>query len=161
MNKLLVENKDRKKFNYNYGSVAYELQPEVEIKKGKEQKPKQVKSNKKANLVKLKLVTYVMALSLAGLAITSRFAIITNLSGNNRKINAEIKQAQSLNQDLTVELAKINNLRHVDQIASEEYMMVSPDNKNTVYINAQGLTKKSSDMGSEGKGALKLFGLIR
>jgi cell division protein FtsL len=147
--------------NYMYGSTAYDLQPEI----NKEKKQKNVKKPRKNSKAKFKLMGSVIAISFLSLFILTRFASIVKLTYDVRSIKSEIRKVQEENDNIKVEMAKLNNIKSIEKMAVGKLGMVVPDKKQVVYIDVKPLTslkenKELKTASEAGKVVQKIFGLI-
>lgn len=141
MNKLVVEKNKKNYGNYTYGNVAYELEPKV-VKEKKVVKRKNKKNNVKN---KLKLIFSIGLLTVFSFIILTRYAAITKMTYNIRSIKSDVAKMQKLNENITVEIAKQNNIRSVEKLATGKYGMVMPESKNVVYVDVKPLTPLKSE----------------
>lgn len=136
MNKLVVEKNKKNYGNYTYGSVAYDLEPKV-LKEKKTVKQKKNKSNAKN---KLKLIFTIGILASCSFIILARYASITKMTYNIRGIKSDISKMQNQNENISVEIAKQNNIKSIETAAVGQYGMVMPENKDVVYVDVKPLT---------------------
>lgn len=147
--------------NYVYGNVAYDIQPEVKYEK------KPVKRKKTNNKVKIKLrvIGSVIAVALISLLSLTRFASIIRLTYDIREVKSEIKKVQEANENTKVQMAKMSNIKSIEETAVNKLGMVIPDKSQIVYMDVKPLTALTEES-EEGKKTAandfiqKIFGLI-
>ena len=128
--------------NYVYGSVAYDMQPEISNEK------KQIKRRKPKNKVKIKLkmVGNILIIALISLLTLSRFTSIIKLTYD---IRTDIKKVQEANENTRVQMAKMSNIKNIEETAINKLGMVIPDKNQVVYIDVKPLTS-STEQSKEG-----------
>lgn len=147
--------------NYVYGSVAYDIQPEIK----REKKPvKRVKTRNKAK-IKLKMVGSIMVIAVISLLTLTRFASIIRLTYDIRTAKSDIKKVQETNENTRVQMAKASNIKSIEETAVNKLGMVIPDKSQIVYIDVKPLTSivEQSKTGTETAASeviQKLFALI-
>jgi cell division protein FtsL len=161
VNKLvMVKNKKNAK-SYVHGNVAYDIHPEkkLEVKK-KPRKRKKVKQNKNLK-VKLKIIcTIGLVFALSFLTI-SRFTVIMDMSADIREVKSEIREVQKENDNIKVDLARMDNIRNIEQVAMNQYGMVVPQRDEIIYIDVKSLAASNEKPQVTAFQAIqKLLGLI-
>lgn len=136
MNRLVVEKNKKNYGNYTYGSVAYDLEPKV-VKEKKVVKQKAKKRNVKN---KLKLMVSIVIITICSFGILTRYAAITKKTYNIRSIKSDISKMQKQNENISVDIAKQNNIRSIETVAVGQYGMVMPENNSLVYVDVKPLT---------------------
>lgn len=165
-NKLVVKNKNLKTSNsYVYGSSAYDYDKHREPIEPKKPVRKVKTKKKKIRRKKLKLILGVAVIFSMAFVSVGRYTTILTLSADIRAQKKEVQAIQKDNQNLKVELAKLNNTRAIEEEAVSKYQMTYPTNKNTYYISVQPLTdKEEKGKNMEKQSALttvqKILGLI-
>lgn len=120
---------------YMKGSVAYKL----EEKKDLETKQEKSKKIKKKPYNFAKFVVMVIFVSLISFALLVRFFSILKLNAEIRSIKKEIKLMQDENDNLRVEIAKLNNIKDIDRIAVQKYGMIIPHPSDVHYLEVTPL----------------------
>lgn len=147
--------------NYVYGSVAYDMQPEIK----NERKPiKRIKPKNRVK-IKLKMVGNILIIALISLLTLSRFASIIKLTYDIRTVKSDIKKVQEANENTRVQMAKMSNIKSIEETAISKYGMVIPDKSQVVYIDIKPLTSLTEQSKEGTKTAAnefvqKIFGLI-
>lgn len=132
----MVKN-DKYQKHYTYGNVAYELQPQIEHE---EKIKKQPKKDTKAELkVKFKLMGLVAVLTVFSFLLLCRFAQINTLTAKIRTVKNDIKVAQKENENLEVQIARIDNIKDIESKAVGKYGMIIPDRSAIVYVDVKQL----------------------
>lgn len=125
------------------GNVAYEIQPQIDIKKKQVKKPvKKAKSNVK---VKLKIMGMVVAIAMFSFLTLCRYATINSMSKDVRESKIEIKKMQMENENIAVKIANKDNIKKVEKVATSKYGMVIPQKTDIVYFEAKGLTASEAE----------------
>lgn len=156
----MEKNKKQSK-NYVYGNVAYDIQPEIK----KEKKPiKKTKTKNKAK-VKLKMVRGIFIISVISFLTLTRFASMIRLTYDIRAVKSDIKKIQETNENTRVQMAKLSNIKGLEETALGKLGMIIPDKNQVVYIDVKPLTSSTEQL-KEGKKTAanefiqKIFGLI-
>lgn len=121
--------------NYTYGNLAYEMPAE-------KKENKKISSSKKTRpSVKLKLraITYVLAIFSLSFLVLLRFSYIYKINSDIRAVKQELKVAENNNENVRVEIAKLNNIKSIEDAALKAGMII-PDKANIRYVNAKPLT---------------------
>lgn len=147
--------------NYVYGSVAYDIQPEIK----QERKPVKRKKAKSKVKIKLKVVGSVMVIALISLLTLTRFASMIRLTYDIREVKSDIKKVQEANENTRVQMAKMSNIKSIEKTAVNELGMVIPDTSQIVYMDVKPLTALTEESKEGIKTATndfmqKIFGLI-
>lgn len=147
--------------NYVYGSVAYDIQPEIKHEK-KQIKRRKTKSKVK---VKLKVVGSIMAIAIISLLTLTRFASIIRLTYDIRTVKSDIKKVQEANENTRVQIAKVSNIKSIEETAVNKLGMIIPDKTQIVYMDVKPLTSLMEQSKEGPKTAAnemiqKIFGLI-
>lgn len=147
--------------NYVYGSVAYDIQPEIKHEK-KQIKRRKTKSKVK---VKLKVVGSIMAIAIISLLTLTRFASIIRLTYDIRTVKSDIKKVQEANENTRVQIAKVSNIKSIEETAVNKLGMIIPDKNQIVYMDVKPLTSLTEQSKEGPKTAAnemiqKIFGLI-
>ena len=156
----MEKNKKQSK-NYVYGSVAYDIQPEIK----KEKKPiKRTKTKNKVR-VKLKMVRSIFIISVISFLTLTRFASMIRLTYDIRTVKSEIKKIQETNENTRVQMAKLSNIKGLEETAVGKLGMKIPDKTQVVYIDVKPLTSSGEQLREGKKTAAnefiqKIIGLI-
>ncbi|MDF2839423.1 MAG: hypothetical protein K0Q99_194 [Clostridia bacterium] len=116
---------------YDYSRHEYLEQPmqqeKILPKKNRKKKPKH-----RGHIMN---IAFVFAISILLIA---RYAYIAEVNFNNKQLDKQIKQAQTENTDLNVQLMKSVNLENLEKVAIEKLHMQYPDVLNQiVYVQVQ------------------------
>lgn len=135
-----MSNNNKYSNTYTHGNVAYEIAPEIHVKKKKNtKKARKTQSSAKAKQ-KLKLLFGITAVAVLSFLVLCRYTIIMGMTSDVRKVKSEIKQVQKNNDNTIVEIAKYNNVKNIMQVAVEKHGMVSPEKDSIVYVDVKPLT---------------------
>lgn len=157
MNKLVMKKNQLNYNNYAYGSVAYDFEPVVEKKK-KINKGKKV--NYKANQKRLKLILFIGLVSVLSFFVLCRYSHIIKMTYDVRSIKKDIVKMQKMNEDITVEIAKHNNIRNIETAALNNGMIVPPKEK-VIYVDIKPLTPLGEEKKRENNSFVhKILGFI-
>lgn len=117
---------------YDYSSHEYlEQWSQQEEKK----LPKKNLKKKPKHRVHIFNIIFVFAVSIF---LISRYAYIAEINFNNKQLDKQIKQVQTENTDLNVQLMKSVNLENLEKVAVEKLQMQYPDVMNQiVYVQVQ------------------------
>lgn len=117
---------------YDYSRHEYlEQSPQQQEKK----LPKRNLKKKPKHGVHILNIIFVFAVSIF---LISRYAYIAEINFNNKQLDKQIKQAQTENTDLNVQLMKSVNLENLEMVAVKKLQMQYPDVMNQiVYIQVQ------------------------
>ncbi|MEF9951810.1 MAG: hypothetical protein RR840_00315 [Clostridium sp.] len=135
---------------YVYGSVAYDYKKKQVEKQGL-QKPvkKKVRKSKSRVKLKVKVLGMVAAIFIMSFVCVGRYTAILALSTDIRAQKTAVSTLQSENQNISVELAKKNNLKAIEADAINIHNMVRPTKESTFFISVNPLgdkdTKPSKD----------------
>ncbi|GFR34996.1 septum formation initiator family protein [Thermobrachium celere] len=128
----------RKKGNYvTSGNVAYKVQvnEKREVKKVQKTKQKQNRNIK----AKVKVLQFIGMLFLFSVLTLSRFVVIYNMNSQLRDLKKQIVQIQKENENLQVELAKINNIKNIENVAVTKYNMINPKAEEVRFVDVKML----------------------
>lgn len=115
---------------YDYNSYEY-----LEQSKQDKKLPKKNRRKKPKNRVNILNIAFVFGLCIF---IISRYAYIAEINFDNKELDKSIKQAQTENTDLNVQLMKSVNLENLEQVAIGKLNMQYPDVMNQiVYVQVQ------------------------
>lgn len=147
--------------NYVYGSVAYDIQPEIKHDK----KPIRRKKTNNRVKIKLKMIGSIMVIGLVSLLTLTRFASMIRLTYDIRGVKAEIKKVQEANENTRVQMAKMSNIKSIEETAVNKLGMVIPEKAQVVYMDVKPLTALTEESKEGTKTATnefmqKIFGLI-
>ena len=146
--------------NYVQGTVAYKIPNKVEsieqksLKQNKLRKPKQKQK---------KFLSMVLLVTLLSVFTLIRYANILKLNAEIRSVKKEIKLLQDENENINVQIARLNRIKDVDKIAIEKYGMIVPHPSDVKYVDVKPLALETNEKneGNVGLGYLfKLLGLI-
>jgi len=116
---------------YDYSRHEYLEQPKQQEKK----LPKKSYKKKPKHKVHIMNILFVFAVSIF---LISRYAYIAEINFNNKQLDKQIKQVQTENTDLNVQLMKSVNLENLEKVAVEKLHMQYPDVLNQiVYVQVQ------------------------
>jgi cell division protein FtsL len=97
--------------------------------------PKKNLKKKPKHRVHIMSIVFVFAVSIF---LISRYAYIAEINFNNKQLDKQIKQIQTENTDLNVQLMKSVNLENLEKVAVEKLHMQYPDIMNQiVYVQVQ------------------------
>lgn len=115
---------------YDYSSYEY-----LEQSKQEKQIPKKNKKRKPKQRVNILNILFVFGIAIF---VISRYAYIAEINFSNKQLDTQIKQAQTENTDLNVQLMKSINLDNLEEIALGKLNMQYPDVMNQiVYVQVQ------------------------
>jgi cell division protein FtsL len=135
---VMVKSKNQGQ-SYTYGNIAYDIKPEKKkIKKKKRSVKKQ--SNVKVK-DKLKLISYIGVVFLLAFLTIARFTVILKMSADIRDVKSQIKRVQKDNENIRVELARIDNIKSIEEIAVSQYGMVVPKREQIVYVDVKPINR--------------------
>lgn len=135
---VMVKNKKNSK-PYVYGNTAYDIHPEKKQEvKNKPRKKKKIKQNKDLK-IKLKVISTIGLVFLLSFLTISRFTVIMSMSADIRDIKSEIKKVQKENENIKVDLARMDNIRNIEHVAMNQYGMVVPQRDEVIYIDVKPL----------------------
>jgi hypothetical protein len=154
----LVEAKNKKpQTKYIHGSVAYELEPEINPKIVKKVK----KARKNKNLHKYNTVGKLLIIFVLAFLLVYRFTMIMSRTYEIRDTKTQISQLNGDNENIRIGLAEKNNIKSVEEIATQKRGMIVPDSKNIMYISVKPLTLSSGKYNQSAFQAVqRLLGLI-
>lgn len=136
----MEEAKNRKyQTKYMYGSVAYDLEPEVQSKI--KTKAKSGKKNKAS--YKLKLMGTILVVFLLSFLLVYRFTLVMKLTYDIRNLKTQITEVNNDNENIKIQLAQMNNIKLIEKIAIEKGGMVVPDATQIKYVSVKPLTVAS------------------
>lgn len=154
----MVKNKKYSSNTYTYGNVAYDYEPEI---KKKVKSPKVPRTKKKANS-KLKLIKMIVIVFVMAFMVTVRFTAIMNINSDIRQLKTDIKTVQQDNENIKVEIAKLNNIRNLEKLAVEKEGMRVPSANEVFYVDVKPLTLSTDTKKTETTLSLikQLFGAL-
>jgi cell division protein FtsL len=115
---------------YDYDSYEY-----LEQSKQEKQLPKKSAKRKPKHRVHILSIVFVFAVSIF---IISRYASLAEINFENKQLDKQIKQAQTENTDLNVQLMKSVNLDNLEKVAVDKLGMQYPDPMNQIiYVQVQ------------------------
>jgi len=131
------------------GNNALKVQ---KVEKKQVKKVKKVKQNRNIK-AKLKFIKLVAILFFASIFTLSRFALIMKMNANVRELKKQVSTVKKENENLIVDLAKINNIKNIETMAVTKYNMVNPKTEevNFVDVKQMAFTEKNN------KTTFKLF----
>ncbi|MEF9933733.1 MAG: hypothetical protein RR539_01235 [Clostridium sp.] len=137
---MVRKNNNPSSREYVYGSTAYDYKKN-NVEKESLQKPKnkRVKKSKNKVKVKLKVLGIVAVLFILSFVCVGRYTAILALSTDIREQKTVVSKLQSENQNISVELAKKNNLKAIEADAINIHNMVEPTKENTFFISVNPL----------------------
>ncbi len=117
---------------YNYGSLAYKLEPEQEVK--------QVKNIEKAPKQKfnLRVVIFALLISMSAYFMISKQVTVFETEKEIAKLSATLEELKSLEVQKSFELEQSVDLNEVEKIATTRLNMQRPEHGQKVYINVTG-----------------------
>ncbi|CCJ33356.1 MULTISPECIES: FtsB family cell division protein [Caloramator] len=145
---------------YMRGSVAYKLEEKKTIE-AQQERSKKVEKKSKKNFAKF--VITVVFISFISFALLVRFFYILKLNAEIRSIKKEIKLMQDENDNLRVEIAKLNNIKDIDRIAVQKYGMIVPHPSDVHYLEVTPLNiadKEDEKTNNKMAFIYRLLGLI-
>jgi cell division protein FtsL len=142
--------------NYTYGNLAYEM-PEEKKEKQKISSPKKTRPSAK---LKLRAITYVLAIFSLSFLVLLRFSYIYKINSDIRAVKQELKVAENNNENVRVEIAKLNNIKSIEDAALKAGMIV-PDKANIRYVKTKPLTAVQQEPEPHTDSLMqRLFGII-
>lgn len=159
-----------KRDDYVQGSTALVPQRQVEQPKRKnEELDRRKRELKKKNVEarvkkKAKILMNVGLTFVIGTILIGRFSLIYNEQKELNAINGQINNVSKENENLKVELVKYNNLKFIEENATNKLKMVVPDKSDAVYVsldkenfNKQGETSSSAKGESKSKSVMDMI----
>ncbi|WP_152668141.1 FtsB family cell division protein [Clostridium cylindrosporum] len=139
-----MKNNYPKSSGYVYGNVAYDYEKQKKVVKERKPteslKPKKKKSKNKAK-IKIKVMLTVFVIFAMAFITVGRYTTILTLSSEIRSEKMEVEKVQKENQNINVDLAKLNNLKAIEDVAISKYGMVKPTKENTYFVSVNPLSK--------------------
>jgi cell division protein FtsL len=156
----LVMVKDKKNAKpYTYGNVAYDIQSEKKSKKRIK-----TRKNKKTNTAlraKLKIIGMIVMIFIFSFLTISRFTVIISMSADVRSIKREITNMQKENENIRVELARMDNIKEIENKAVTQLGMIVPEKNQIVYMDVKPLAESTENTKASAFQTIqKLLGLI-
>jgi cell division protein FtsL len=131
------------KENVIYGNTV--LAPQFEPLRKRENKEyddlnkakKEMLKNMKNKRFKSKLYTMrnISVIFIIGLAIVFRYSMIYNYENKLNNVRIEEKKITAENEQLKLDLVKMNNLSNIEEIAVNQLHMVRPDKSEVVFMD--------------------------
>lgn len=121
---------------YVGGSTA--IDPEVYIEeKNYEKKEKKLYKKKKSNKSrkKLSIIGKILMVFIVGTIIIGRYSKIYNMQKQINNINNSIVNLNKENENLKVELVKMNNIKSIEDVAIGKFKMMEPTKENIIYCD--------------------------
>lgn len=158
-----MEKNKKQSDRYIYGSVAYNIQPEIEEEK-KPVRGKRKKPNENAKM-KLKVMGSVLVFACLSLFVLSRSATSIKLTYSIRETKTKIKQTQEANENIRVNIAKKSNIKKVEEVAVNKLQMIIPAKTQVIYLDIKPLvaidSKENGNDEAASTGIIqKLIGLL-
>ncbi|MBE6065302.1 cell division protein FtsL [Clostridium cochlearium] len=151
-----------KKNYYVDGSTV--MAPEVHIEeKSQKKKEKKVFRKKKPNnsRKKLSIIGKILTVFIVGTIIIGRYSKIYNMQKQLNNINNSIVKLNKENENLKVELLKLNNIKSVEDIAIGKLKMSVPTKENMIYCDMSKeifkLNKNANEEKNKNKGVIANF----
>lgn len=124
---------------YIYGNVAYDLEPSVSP--GIE---KNVKRNvRKNNSHKFKLMGKIVIIFMLSFLLVYRFTLVMKLTYDIRDTKTLISQLIDNNENIKIDLAEVNNIKNIENVAVDKEGMIVPDSNHIMYVSVKPLTLSS------------------
>lgn len=135
---MVVAKKDEVSTKYIYGSVAYDLEPAIipEIEE------KVVKVRKSQAGIKLKLMGRVIVFFVLTFLLVYRFTMVMKITYDIRSSKTQIGLLNNVNENIKIELAKMNNIKYIEKVAVSRGMIV-PNPNQIRYVCVNPLTLSS------------------
>ncbi|MBV1817840.1 cell division protein FtsL [Clostridium cochlearium] len=151
-----------KKNYYVDGSTV--MAPEVHIEeKSQKKKEKKVFRKKIPNnsRKKLSIIGKILTVFIVGTIIIGRYSKIYNMQKQLNNINNSIVKLNKENENLKVELLKLNNIKSVEDIAIGKLKMSVPTKENMIYCDMSKeifkLNKNANEEKNKNKGIIANF----
>lgn len=151
-----------KKNYYIDGSTV--MAPEVHIEeKSQKKKEKKVFRKKIPNnsRKKLSIIGKILTVFIVGTIIIGRYSKIYNMQKQLNNINNSIVKLNKENENLKVELLKLNNIKSVEDIAIGKLKMSVPTKENMIYCDMSKeifkLNKNANEEKNKNKGIIANF----
>jgi len=151
-----------KKNYYVDGSTV--MAPEVHIEeKSQKKKEKKVFRKKIPNnsRKKLSIIGKILTVFIVGTIIIGRYSKIYNMQKQLNNINNSIVKLNKENENLKVELLKLNNIKSVEDIAIGKLKMSVPTKENMIYCDMSKeifkLNKNANEEKNKNKGVIANF----
>lgn len=147
---MVMKKDGRNQSSYVYGNVAYNIEPEVREQPVRRVRPNNKPVHKKSNN-RAKIVGSIVIVSLMAFLTLCRFATIIKLTWQVRELKNNIVLVQKENENKRVDIAKLNNIRYIENMAVNKYKMIVPPSENVVNIDVNPLTASSEKQSAKGK----------
>ena len=150
-----------KKNYYVDGSTV--MAPEVHEEKSQKKKEKKVFRKKIPNnsRKKLSIIGKILTVFIVGTIIIGRYSKIYNMQKQLNNINNSIVKLNKENENLKVELLKLNNIKSVEDIAIGKLKMSVPTKENMIYCDMSKeifkLNKNANEEKNKNKGIIANF----
>lgn len=140
------------------------IAPEVHVEeKNYHKKEKKIFKKKKTNKSKKKLaiIGKIVMIFIVGTIIIGRYSKIYNMQKQLNNVNNGIVKLNKENENLKVELVKINNIKSIEDTAVGKFKMLAPTKDNLIYCDLSKeifkLNKNPDEEKKKGKGVLQSF----
>lgn len=88
-------------------------------------------------LKKGRLILAVTLIAIIAILILSRYSAITEAQYRISKMKAEIKEINAQNERLQVEIANLNSVARIEDIAKNKLNMKEPESEQVIYISTK------------------------
>ena len=126
---------NKKTGNYTYGSVAYDIEPEI---RRKQQVHKQ--NSKKSNKKKFILMGRIFVVFVLSFLLVYRFTLVMKLTYEIRNVKTQIAQINNNNENLRIDLAVFSNIKTIEKTAVDKCGMIVPPISDVKYVDVTPLT---------------------
>lgn len=134
VNKMIVADNDSREYEYIYGNTAYDYRKKEykDInKKNRELNRKNYINSLKKKVKSLAICFIMMIMSTI---IVGRYATIINLNQQNLALKKNISENRKINEDLKLQLMKYENIKEINEVATNNLNMIRPDTVNIIHI---------------------------
>ncbi|WP_096635526.1 cell division protein FtsL [Clostridium cochlearium] len=152
---------DKKNYYVDGSTVmAHEVHIEEKSQKKKEKKVfrKKIPNNSRK---KLSIIGKILTVFIVGTIIIGRYSKIYNMQKQLNNINNSIVKLNKENENLKVELLKLNNIKSVEDIAIGKLKMSVPTKENMIYCDMSKeifkLNKNANEEKNKNKGIIANF----
>lgn len=138
------------------GSTALAPQRKAVPKKRAKVKPRKRKksNNKKKILITLKVGATIVITGFICFTMLYRYSLIYTNQKQLISLQGEISTIKEKNEELKVNLLKLNNISAVEQSATKDLNMIAPDSSNVAYYNLEKTSPKDENTNKKGTVAL-------
>lgn len=131
------------------GSTALKpeyMPTETPVEREKKKKKRGHNKNKKLRLKnKLKIMRNIAITFIVGLTLVARYSMIYDMQRELNSIKVNINETNKENENLKVELVKYNNLKYIEDNATNKLHMIQPDKGTVIYTDLDKKVVKKTE----------------